>query len=126
MGAFPDEPQGFFSWLQQRELDSTGDAFVSRRLFGEYLKDLLTTYSKDAHHTTVTAIADSACDLTWDESRAQFRIDVAKTAQIHADFCVITVGNIEPIVPTQTVGSTFRCYASECASASMHCKPSLK
>jgi uncharacterized NAD(P)/FAD-binding protein YdhS len=95
MGAFPDEPQGFFSWLQQRELHSTGEAFVSRRLFGEYLKDLLTTYSKDAHHTTVTAIADSACDLTWDESRAQFRIDVAKTAPIHSDFCVLAVGNIE-------------------------------
>jgi uncharacterized NAD(P)/FAD-binding protein YdhS len=95
MGAFPEDPAGFLTWLQHRDPHIQGDEFVSRRLFGEYLQELFASYSTSAQHATVTTVADSVTDLVWDKSQAQFRLELSTAAPLRADLCVLALGNIE-------------------------------
>jgi uncharacterized NAD(P)/FAD-binding protein YdhS len=42
MSALPDEPAHFLEWLQARDPDAHAGTFAPRRLYGEYLEELLT------------------------------------------------------------------------------------
>jgi uncharacterized NAD(P)/FAD-binding protein YdhS len=95
MGAFPEEPQGFWRWLQERDPNISGDQFVSRRLFGLYLRDLLALYSQNTPAQIFTSITDSAEDVVWEEDIARFRITMKSGESILADACVLALGTIE-------------------------------
>lgn len=47
MSALADDPRHFLDWLAARVEDSSPDRFVSRRLYGEYLADLLSRWHTD-------------------------------------------------------------------------------
>ncbi len=105
MGAFPDDIEGFYRWLQTRpeRLQAVGvhtlhpNAFVPRILFGEYLEDLL------AKAETVSArlqkIAAEAIDLV-PLLNGSFRIEFSAGPPLIADQVVLALGNFPPGDPS--------------------------
>jgi uncharacterized NAD(P)/FAD-binding protein YdhS len=101
MGAFPDDIEGFYRWLQSRpeHLRAVGihtlhqNAFVPRMLFGEYLEDLL------AEAETVTPslqkITDEAVDLV-PLLNGSFRVEFSAAPPLIAGQVVLALGNFPP------------------------------
>ena len=42
MSAFPDEPSHFLNWLRARDASAHHGTFAPRRVYGDYLEELLT------------------------------------------------------------------------------------
>ncbi len=60
MGALAQDPGHFLKWLEQKHPDSAdGDAFISRRLYGDYLSDRLSAVMK-AHPDLITIVRGRA------------------------------------------------------------------
>lgn len=60
MGALSDDPGHFLKWLEQNHPDiADGDAFISRRLYGDYLSDRLSAVMK-AHPDHITIVRGRA------------------------------------------------------------------
>src|SRR3954454_23294717 len=52
MGAFPEDVEGFHRWLGQNGFAYDGNDFVPRRIFGRYLRDVLSSAAKSASPET--------------------------------------------------------------------------
>lgn len=63
MGAFPDNPGHFYEWLQIKNIKSAPTDFISRKIFGDYLEDLLEETRKKTIHTNIQIIKDEVLDL---------------------------------------------------------------
>jgi uncharacterized NAD(P)/FAD-binding protein YdhS len=108
MSAFPDDPQHFLRWLEDRARDGGGlkpsaDSFVSRRLFGQYVQSLLSEQLwKKGARGGLCLLPDEAIALT----QAGERISVALAAgnRCEADVVVIATGNL---APDRSVGAYF-------------------
>src|SRR5258706_15355250 len=51
MSAFPEEPEHFLNWLYAREWPGAAPGlFAPRRIYGEYLSDLLAQYHSKIRH----------------------------------------------------------------------------
>jgi len=94
MGAFADDPAGFHAWLIAHNHQISGDEFVSRDLFGQYIEDTLATYRSQVAHVQVTHIHDEASDISFEQSTNQFRISCCQTLPLVADICVLALGNL--------------------------------
>jgi uncharacterized NAD(P)/FAD-binding protein YdhS len=99
MSAFPDQPDHFVKWLSKR--GAASPHFVSRRIYGDYLSDLLQQAARnmpgrlDIRHAEATEI-----NLT--PTRVQVVLDSGE--RIGADAAMIAVGNLPPIDPPGVVG----------------------
>jgi uncharacterized NAD(P)/FAD-binding protein YdhS len=101
MGAFPEDVEGFYRWLQSRpeRLRAVGvrtlhpGAFVPRILFGEYLTDLLAEAEKRSPR--LRKIASEAVDLVPLLNGA-FRIEFSTARPLIADQVVLALGNFPP------------------------------
>jgi uncharacterized NAD(P)/FAD-binding protein YdhS len=94
MSAFPDEPDSFLHWMQLQDPTITGDEFVSRRLYGSYLQDLLTLNSNKQGESSVRAIHDEALDLAFNPETNQWHVALRNQAPLLADYCVLALGNL--------------------------------
>jgi uncharacterized NAD(P)/FAD-binding protein YdhS len=105
MGAFPDDIEGFYRWLQSRteRLRAVGvhtlhpNAFVPRMLFGEYLEDLLA--KAETASPRLRKIAAEAVDLV-PLLNGSFRIEFSAAPPIIADQVVLALGNFPPGDPS--------------------------
>jgi uncharacterized NAD(P)/FAD-binding protein YdhS len=104
MSAFADRPDHFQAWLAQR--GERRDAFVSRRLYGDYLQELL--------RETVRAPEQAGrLLLEADEVRAlrptgrRYRIELALGRSFEADAVVLATGLSSPAAPA-AVGAEAR------------------
>jgi uncharacterized NAD(P)/FAD-binding protein YdhS len=89
MGAYPDDISGFHAWLVMKGFDYAPHAFVPRKLFGEYLEEVLdnavTARSANTHFNLITGetvsidAADCPLQVTLD-SRDLLASDVAVLA----------------------------------------------
>jgi uncharacterized NAD(P)/FAD-binding protein YdhS len=95
MGAFPEDPAGFFTWLTSNGYTCSGEDFVSRDLFGRYLSSLLAHTAANTHHAALTHVRDEACDITFDQATAEFHITLAKHPTLTIDLCVLALGNMK-------------------------------
>ena len=99
MSAFPDEPDHFVTWLAARGISSP--QFVSRKIYGDYLAELLRQASRDAPGRLEIRYA-AATEINLSPSRAQIVLDNGD--RIGADAAVIAIGNLPPIDPPRVVG----------------------
>jgi uncharacterized NAD(P)/FAD-binding protein YdhS len=101
MGAFPDDLEGFYHWLQTRpeRRRAVGihtlhpNAFVPRILYGEYLEDLLAKAERISPR--LRKIAAEAVDLV-PLLNGSFRIEFSADPPLIADQVVLALGNFPP------------------------------
>jgi uncharacterized NAD(P)/FAD-binding protein YdhS len=101
MSAFHDRPLDFLQWLQRRpadELDDvvpSADAFVSRRLFGTYVRSLLNEeMTRAEHRDQLTLVRGNVVGI--DRTEHPLVLTTDRGVSIEADLAVLAVGNFPP------------------------------
>lgn len=97
MGAFPNDVEHFHRWLSERESGFTPADFVPRRMFGEYLRDLLATATNGGANT-LNLTPDEVVDLTVDGDRPTATL--SEGGSFETDIVVLAFGNFLPPHPT--------------------------
>ncbi|MBW8814298.1 MAG: FAD/NAD(P)-binding protein [Caulobacterales bacterium] len=89
MSAFPDRPDHFLDWLQAR--DGTGDGFVRRGVYGEYLQALLRgALGEGGHPGRLLLERDEAVALDLNGTRPSVRLALGRS--LTADAVVLATG----------------------------------
>lgn len=98
MGAFPDDLEHFFNWLNVRNYNFFSNDFVPRRLYGEYLRDLFgETVSSKSSNIAVNMFDDEAMDISVEHAHSQVTLSSGKS--IASDKIVLAFGNFLPPHP---------------------------
>jgi uncharacterized NAD(P)/FAD-binding protein YdhS len=101
MGAFHDDPGGFLTWLQthQAPCQHTAQSFVSRQLFGDYIRHLLTEEIRRGTpgRERVELVRANVTSLTQDGGEIVLELD--KNRVLRANTAVLAVGNFPPAPP---------------------------
>ena len=116
MSAFSDRPRHFLDWLQHQPrgpgMVTTPDrmTFVSRRLYGRYIQDILTgEIAGERGAPRLTLIADEAVGLR--DEGSFYRIELAGGRPYEADIVVLAIGNFPP--PGQVEGYVANPWAAD-------------
>ncbi len=99
MSAFPNDPEHFLRWVQNRDLNIHSNSFVSRMLYGEYLESVL--YEAETNKSPSTSfkrLNDEAVSIEMDSNK-KAKITLESGIQIPADKIVLSVGNYLPRNP---------------------------
>lgn len=104
MSAFPEDPGHFVLWLARRGQTYGAEAFVSRAIYGEYLKSLLGELlaTPDTSYR-LRLLNGEASDLREDSG---WQMTVAGSGSLQSDAVVLALGNDEPTTPTGLVNLT--------------------
>lgn len=102
MSAFPDKPDHFLDWVMSRAEFKSQDrvlianSFLSRRLYGEYLKSNWDSAisAADAKKISVKVIDSFVIDL--DVSESEVLLSLENDSKISVNKCVIATGNQIP------------------------------
>jgi uncharacterized NAD(P)/FAD-binding protein YdhS len=114
MSAFPDHPTHFLDWLRTRsEYAATPDgmlreAFVPRRVYGDYLRAVSMTYCvpvDDRNPVRIELIEDTATDVAVGPGGAT--VSLASGRTIAAERVVLATGNRRP-APLPAPDAAFR------------------
>jgi uncharacterized NAD(P)/FAD-binding protein YdhS len=95
MSALPDEPRHFLDWLLARDPSAHARTFAPRCLYGDYLKEILTTTARDSG-TRIEFERDEVIDLDEIEGSARVRLTTLGGARRAADHVVLALGNAPP------------------------------
>ncbi|MFT4956538.1 MAG: putative NAD(P)/FAD-binding protein YdhS [Brevundimonas sp.] len=98
MSAFPDEPNHLIDWLATHSQWTVQDGFITRGVYGEYLRSLLAEAMADeGAGNRLTLLRGEAVDL---EPRAGgWSVVLDDGFRVEADAAVLALGNIEPMTP---------------------------
>lgn len=94
MSALHDEPSHFLDWLQRRDPDAGPGTFASRRIYGEYLGELLAIAVETGG---VELIQDEVVDL---EEGVRNVLRTAGGRRFQVDRVVLALGNFPPSIPS--------------------------
>ena len=94
MGALPDQPEGFFDWLQRENVPASKNDFVSRRWYGRYLESLLDDVAQKTGAGRLYRIADEVVDIERDLTSKRYSVRCLSHTTIDADACIIAIGNL--------------------------------
>lgn len=99
MGAFANDVEHFYKWLQDNEFNYGPSDFVPRRIFGRYLREQL-DIARDsaAENTQLNLFDDEAVDITFDEGKAQ--VHLASGDTLYSEKVVLAFGNFLPPHPS--------------------------
>jgi uncharacterized NAD(P)/FAD-binding protein YdhS len=100
MGASPDDPDGFLRFAQGHDPSLSADAFVPRRLYGDYLEHFLAEAEREAAPgVTLERSVDevTAVEPVTDDSTARVRGSLG--SEVIADRVVLALGNYPPEDP---------------------------
>ena len=99
MGAYADETGNFLVWLNQRGYSYGPDSFVPRRLFGEYLLDMLDHASATKSNTvTFNVFEDDVVDIEVLDKKARMTLHSGEF--IYSEKVVLAFGNFLPPHPS--------------------------
>jgi uncharacterized NAD(P)/FAD-binding protein YdhS len=98
MSALPDEPSHFLDWLRTRDPAAHHGTFAPRRLYGDYLEELLAT-AADASTARVDLVRDEVIGLEVGEGSAPIRLTTRAGNQVAADRVVLATGHQPPLDP---------------------------
>ncbi len=93
MGAFPHDPAGFLQWLRSHGHNFGGEEFVSRRLYGLYLQDLVSGASA-SRGDALQLVQGEAVGIADLGAERGFSIRLADSSSIAADACIVAIGNV--------------------------------
>jgi uncharacterized NAD(P)/FAD-binding protein YdhS len=101
MAPLPKDPQAFFRWSRGRSDATSPEDFLPRRLFGEYLVDLLDDCERRAAGVvTLERFADEVVALPQSpDDPARRRLELRSGRSIDADQVVLALGNSAPGAP---------------------------
>jgi len=94
MSALPDEPSHFLDWLQRRDPSAGPGTFAARRVYGEYLGELL---AAAVERGGVELIRDEVVDIKEEDVRNV--LITAGGRRFHVDRVVLAMGNFPPSIP---------------------------
>ncbi|WP_350027942.1 FAD/NAD(P)-binding protein [Methylovulum psychrotolerans] len=104
MSALPDEPAHFFTWAKAREsgllenrwvTEVTPNAFLPRRVYGDYLVDLLDkTEQQAANHCRLEKITANVIGITLEPGHIALKLDTG--GLLSAQKAVLAIGNFPP------------------------------
>jgi uncharacterized NAD(P)/FAD-binding protein YdhS len=105
MSAWPDQPGDFLKWATQRHGAITGDDFVPRQWYGEYVRETLLKAAADAEDAADSGITFS---VQFDEVRRIARhpesgwmLNLARGTSVRADAVVLAIGHRSPSDPLE-------------------------
>jgi uncharacterized NAD(P)/FAD-binding protein YdhS len=98
MSALPDEPAHFLNWLKARDRSAHHGTFAPRRVYGDYLEELLTS-SASQSHTRVDVDRDEVIDLDLEDPAAPVLLTTLNGQQMQADRVVLALGHALPEAP---------------------------
>lgn len=91
MSAFPDRPGHFVDWLGAKGVDASGDAFVSRGRYGEYLQDLLRGAVTDPTQPARLLLEHDEA-VAAERTSQGWRVQLALGRTLDVDMVVLAVG----------------------------------
>lgn len=100
MSAFPDQPDHFVDWLERRageagEPPATADCFVSRQLYGSYIRSLLADRIwAGGKGRNLVLVPDTAQAITEDGRGFRVVVDIGRSYP--ADVVVLAAGHFPP------------------------------
>lgn len=94
MSAFPDDPEHFLRWLQEQPSQApvTGQCFVSRKVYGRYLADLMTPWLGGAEPQRLRVVQDAAVRVQ-DNARGVV-VHLGGGHSIIGDFAILATGHV--------------------------------
>ena len=102
MAPLPKDPQSFFRWSRGRDGETDPQDFLPRRLFGEYLVDLLDHCERHANGVVgLERREDEVVALTEaPDDAARRRLTLRSGTHLDVDQVVLALGNSSPAAPT--------------------------
>ncbi len=98
MSALPDEPSHFLDWLRTRDASAHQATFAPRKIYGEYLEDLLTTSARQSR-ARIDFRHDEVVDVELDDDSTSVRLITRKNDVVKADRVVLALGHALPEEP---------------------------
>jgi uncharacterized NAD(P)/FAD-binding protein YdhS len=99
MGAFPDEVDSFHKWLTENGYSYEPHSFVPRKIFGEYLREVLeSTAGTRSDNVRFNVFEDDAVDLVLEDNKAHVILGSGDT--LYSERVVLAFGNFLPPDPT--------------------------
>jgi len=98
MSALVDEPDSFLNYFRHYEPDAQSSSFVSRKLYGAYLSQLL-DLAKEHSSVPCESVAGEVCSIKPQANGTKVLIDLHTGEQIVADHVVLAFGNFPPATP---------------------------
>lgn len=109
MNALPDDPASFVGWLSMHYPALTGDSFVPRLIYGQYLRDLLTAET-ERQPGRLSVVHGEAVSLSHSQGTT---VELSDGRSVTADLAILAVGNLPPHHPTGfRDGLPSDCYAA--------------
>jgi uncharacterized NAD(P)/FAD-binding protein YdhS len=99
MSAFPDDPDHFVRWARDLVPALTGDEFLPRAVYGEYLYTILTDASRDATPNRFEIIPGAAVGVAFEPSDRRPGVVLDTGVWIRASSVVLALGNYPPPAP---------------------------
>jgi uncharacterized NAD(P)/FAD-binding protein YdhS len=99
MSAWADIPDDFLQFMRSKDLSVNPGDFVSRKFFGQYVRESLLKLAQSAgEHVSVEIIRDDATQLK-PEGDGAWRIETAGGRTINANLAILTIGHRPPDDP---------------------------
>ncbi len=95
MSALPDEPSHFLDWLRTRDPSAHQGTFAPRRVYGDYLEELLAA-STTGSNARIEVTRDEVVDLELFDGSKPVRLTTLTGGVIEADQVVLALGNPLP------------------------------
>ena len=97
MSAFEDAPDNFVSWARSRGCAVDGSTFASRRLYGDYLEDVLARARASADRR-LTVLNGRATDVRRSSS-GHYDLAIEGQGALKADAVVLALGHAPALLP---------------------------
>ena len=101
MSAFPDDNENFLNWClnhpnyKNESKSIVGSAFLSRKIYGEYLKSIWEDTKTHANEKGCELVVISEKVISIEKVENQFIVSTIEQ-KIESDICVLATGNEEP------------------------------
>lgn len=95
MSALPDDPAHLVRWLEARGVENAAASFVPRRVYGEYLREMLDE-ALARYPDRLRLVRGEVEDVTFDADGVTLQLS---GGTLRADAAVLAVGNLPPHDP---------------------------
>lgn len=94
MSAFPDDPGHFLRWLTDHQLPTDPGDFVPRRVYGQYLSDLVERTAAACRHARLHRVRDEVVAVREQGPGPVLRL--AGGGELRVDAAVLALGSLAP------------------------------